>query len=438
MKSIIFSIAVSVSKFSIKFFKAVDSQDRFSFFFHYLLSRWLMPYIEYAAQLQIPKLKKSITFPADLKVDVFQSISSQKNHSGIAVGSNSIEQLLINKALLGQQVRASSYLSIPAKLETKLDPRANSFFNLFLVNAKQMIFMRHLLDAKNFELHYNVGYWYWELEKFPYKRWEGVFRCLDEVWTSSEFSRSSIAASAPIQVFTIPPAISTETQQTGCQYRDEFGLRHSPFIFLFVFDFLSYCERKNPIALIQSFKRAFGLDDKVLLLIKCTNSKRYPAQNKAMMKEVNQPNIQVISKSFSYDQSKRLFNACDAYVSLHRSEGFGLTLAEAMALGKPVITTGYSGNMDFTNESNSYLVKYKLVPILKTVGPYEKGSVWAEPDIDHAAELMVQVRENYQQALRKAEIARREIREKYNAERIGGMVKERLTKIYENALRDSK
>jgi glycosyltransferase involved in cell wall biosynthesis len=121
-----------------------------------------------------------------------------------------------------------------------------------------------------------------------------------------------------------------------------------------------------------------------------------------------------------------LFSVCDAYVSLHRSEGFGITAAEAMCMGKPVIATDYAGNTDFMNVSNSYPVAYRLIELEQDHGPYKKGEFWADPDLDHAAEQMRRVFTEREQALRKGQRASSDMARWYGRQATARKMIERL------------
>jgi glycosyltransferase involved in cell wall biosynthesis len=210
--------------------------------------------------------------------------------------------------------------------------------------------------------------------------------------------------------------------------RTDFGLRPESFVFLFYFDAHSFVERKNPVGLIRAFRKAFSKSEDVYLLIKCSHGKRSMLRilNKACE---NHPNITIVDAILSRAALVALLSKCDTYVSLHRSEGFGLTLSEAMNLGKPVIATGYSSNLDFMNDSNSFLVKYKLVELKKRYGPYQEGFRWAEPDVSHAAELMREVYQDRERALMIGEQGRRDIRRLLHPKVIGSMMQSRLAEI---------
>ncbi len=161
------------------------------------------------------------------------------------------------------------------------------------------------------------------------------------------------------------------------------------FLFLFSFDYLSVFKRKNPLAVIEAFTRAFGSGERVGLIIKCINHDRDPAAHAELRAAASaHPEIEVIDRYLDPLDNSSLAALCDCYVSLHRAEGFGFGPAEAMWLGKPVIATGYSGNLDFMTPENSLLVDYRLVPIGAGADPYPADAQWADPDIQHAASLM--------------------------------------------------
>ncbi|MCZ0903745.1 glycosyltransferase, partial [Microcoleus sp. HI-ES] len=204
------------------------------------------------------------------------------------------------------------------------------------------------------------------------------------------------------------------------------------FIFLFVFDFSSHIQRKNTLATIQAFKQAFGEDTRLLLIIKSSNSNKHLEQQKLLMSAIaNCSNIKHLDGYLSKNKLNGLLYNCDCYVSLHRCEGFGLTMAEAMFYGKPVIATGYSSNTEFMNVGNSYLVKYKLIPIEQDCGPYKKGNVWAEADVEHAADLMRYVFNNYREAQQMGAIAAEEIKTLLNPQVTGNKIRKRLEYIAE-------
>ena len=161
------------------------------------------------------------------------------------------------------------------------------------------------------------------------------------------------------------------------------------FLFLFSFDYLSVFERKNPLAVVEAFARAFDPGDGAMLVIKCINGDTIRSTtNGCWPRPRAAPDIQIIDRYLTPREKDALTAACDCYVSLHRSEGFGLTMAEAMYLGKPVIATAYSGNLDFMTAENSLLVDTGSCRSAPARAPYPAEGEWAEPDVDRAAGLM--------------------------------------------------
>ncbi len=152
---------------------------------------------------------------------------------------------------------------------------------------------------------------------------------------------------------------------------------------------------------------------------------------RALTKAAAGANVKLLDAVLPRNEVTGLMSLCDCYVSLHRAEGFGLSMAEAMALGKPVIATGYSGNLEFMTTDNSLLVDYNLVPIGRTWGPYREGQLWAEPSLEHAAQLMRRVFEDRASAMAMAERGRGAVLERLNPGRIGAMMKQRLEQVLE-------
>src|SRR6185312_12614121 len=262
--------------------------------------------------------------------------------------------------------------------------------NVFFINADQMQIARDVLGRQAFAGHHNIGFWVWELEKFP-RDWHGAFDLVDEVWVPTEFVRKAIGACTDKPVLRMPKAIEFEVPQ-GMD-RAYFGLPDGAFVYLYSYDFNSFTARKNPEAAIAAFRRAFhDRTGGAHLLVKSINGERYPERLAALRRiAADDPRIEIRDGFLSRDEMFGLQNMIDCYVSLHRSEGFGLGMAECMYLGKPVIATGYSGNLDFMNRDNSLLVDYKMIALSEGDYPYWQGQKWGDPDIAHAAELMRRV-----------------------------------------------
>jgi glycosyltransferase involved in cell wall biosynthesis len=250
---------------------------------------------------------------------------------------------------------------------------------------------------------YNIGYFAWELPDFP-DAWTSAFDYYDEIWTPSDFATTAIAQKSPLPVLTMPHAISfARPTETTATLRARLGLPAGKFLFLTLFDLNSYAERKNPRAVIAAFRLAFAASARSggfppadiapssapTLVIKVQNVTGNEADFAALRASVaDLPGTVLLTETLSRADIYALEAACDCFVSLHRSEGFGLAVAEAMYLGKPVISTDWSATSEFVNASNGCPVRAPLVMLDRNHGPYAKGSTWADPDPAHAAEYM--------------------------------------------------
>lgn len=318
------------------------------------------------------------------------------------------------------------------KTETVLEPQHGGKFkfntNIFHVNPPQLPYLWSSFDRKALIDRYNIGVWYWELPDFP-DSWRFAFDLVDEVWVASEFVFQSVAAKSSVPVKKIPPCICVEyDEKIGRQY---FNLPLDSFLFLCSYDVLSINDRKNPLGAVEAFKRAFsGNNENVGLVIKINNGLQNPIEIKKIRNELrNYANCYIFEEVYTKKMMNSLIFLSDAYISLHRSEGFGLVPAEAMSLGKPVIMTNWSGNVDFMNEKNSCAVNYKLVEIKKTTGPYNAGQVWAEPDIEHASFYMRKLLSDKQYYEQIAEHAKITINKNFSPARVGERISSRMTEI---------
>ena len=233
--------------------------------------------------------------------------------------------------------------------------------------------------------------WYWELEEAP-AHWAGLTQGVQELWAPTTHIQKALAKVVSVPVIPMLPAITLPSFKSLS--RKELGLNEDEFIFLFVFDLASIMERKNPLGLIRAFKLAFASMPKIKLVLKVSRAKNYPEEIKLLREAIDGANIYLDISDMAREKVAALMNSCDCYVSLHRAEGLGLTIAEAMLLGKPVIATAYSGNLDFMDGDTSLLVKYNLVELDQDYLPYQKGWHWADPDVNDAAEKMRWVYEN--------------------------------------------
>lgn len=262
--------------------------------------------------------------------------------------------------------------------------------NLIGVNPDLMYRMPLWLRYDEWARRYNIGYWFWELANFP-KAWRYARYMVDEVWVNTDFVAKSVRQ-VHDRVYKIPFAVAFETPDARFN-RDYFKLPETSFVFLFGYDFNSSAARKNPQAVLDAFKRAFpDKSQAVCLVVKSMNGEQNPAALESLKADLyDDPRIFFVDDYLSTIEMRGLLNCADVYVSLHRAEGLGLGMAESMYLGKPVIGTAYSGNMEFMNTENACLVPYTLVPVAAGAYPYHKDQFWAEPDIEAAASWMLRL-----------------------------------------------
>lgn len=300
--------------------------------------------------------------------------------------------------------------------------------NLLHINADQCPQIIGSLGPEFGSGRYNIGYWFWELSRFP-PTMAGAFAHFHEIWTASSFVADAIARVAPCPIVRVPLPLTQKT--ATLRERRTFELPADRFIFLFVFDFRSIFERKNPLSVVEAFRRAFGATERAMLVLKCNNADSDPDNAARLRAACADPRIRLLEGYFDRQDVTSLIHACDAFVSLHRSEGLGLTMAEAMQAAKPVIATAYSGNLDFMTPNNSLLVRYRLVELDQDAGPYRSGAVWADPDVEHAAELMRWVVEHREAATALGLRGKQDLQRWWSAAAAGQAVKERLSLIWQ-------
>lgn len=389
------------------------------------------------------------TFYSFLKQQLFNTqIVEKAQVKAVVQGANlgvNISGFVTSELGIGEGVRSTiraiESVNIPFAINNfninphrKLDNTYNKFttdnphsINIIQVNAPEVNIFLSYFGSEYCKNRYNIGFWAWELPEFP-QELNPVFNLFNEIWTYSSFCADAIAPASPVPVLKMMPSISLKTPTIT---KEELGLPNNKFIFLFIFDLFSVMERKNPIAIIEAFNQAFELpNEDVLLILKFSNTEHFPEEHKTLKQLTEEcPSIQIIDRYLLKEEVNALIYNCDCYISLHRSEGFGLTMAEAMFYGKPVIATAYSANTEFMNIGNSYLVKYELVNLTQDFPPYLKGNVWAEPDIEHAAYQMRYVFENYNESLQIGLKGASYIKSHFSTQAVGSRIKKRLDYI---------
>jgi len=264
--------------------------------------------------------------------------------------------------------------------------------NLFVVTADQLAPLAGRLGPDFFAERRSIGLWFWEAERFRSGGPTPATLLLDEVWAPSAFVRGAVDAALPERtVETVPIPVPVPTPPPGIE-RSALGLPDDRFVLLNMIDYFSVTKRKNPLGLVDAYLRAFAPSDGATLVLKSINgADRVDDLEAVRAAAADRPDIVVWDEYLTPDRHTALLACCDAYVSLHRAEGLGLTMAEAMGLGKPVVATGYSGNLEFMDDDVAFLVRSTLTPIGSGVDPYPADARWAEPDLAHAATLMRRV-----------------------------------------------
>jgi glycosyltransferase involved in cell wall biosynthesis len=308
------------------------------------------------------------------------------------------------------------------RVDLELAAEAPYDTNIVCLNADYLETFLGDVGVEFFARRYSIGVWFWETNVFP----SGVTgeRFLDEIWVASEYVRHAISKQVRLPVRVVPLPI--ERPAPSQVSRSDLGLPDG-FTFLFTFDFISAL-RKNATAVVEAFTRAFEPGEGASLVLKSINGRELkPGQLRELEEAVSgREDIQVRDGYVDLAEKNAISAHCDCYVSLHRSEGFGLTMAEAMALGKPVIATGYSGNMDFMGERCAYLVPYDLVPVPSDWWAHAPGAEWAEPDVAAASELMRHVFEHRDEARAVGARGREQLLRQFSLERTAQFISARL------------
>ncbi len=279
---------------------------------------------------------------------------------------------------------------------------------------------------KQFDRHYNIAVILWELEELP-DEWLDVFNYIDEVWTPSRFIAGAVEKATEKPVTVIPYGMEVPYDETLT--RADFGLNEEDFLVLMMFDSNSYASRKNPGAAIDAFREAYGDNpERVKLVIKINNPR---TEDVAFVEEHigGKAGYLLITERMEKKKLNSLIRLCDVFISMHRAEGFGLVMAEAMALGTPAVATGWSANTEFMPADAACPVDYKLIPV---AGGYQfdNGRMqWADPDVHDAAGYLKRLREDPGYYREKAEAGKHFIEENLSTERCAEAMKKRIAEI---------
>lgn len=303
------------------------------------------------------------------------------------------------------------------------------------VNPDNSTQVKSIVPVEVLGTHYVVGNWFWELPEIP-DEWLSDLEFVDEVWAASKFIKDAVSRKASIPVIHMPPVVALNSNMTFS--RRDLGLPENRYLFLAMFDSNSVLQRKNPLGVLQAFKSAFAAGDaSVGLVMKFNNAQSEQPLFRAVMEAaVDMKNVLIIDRVLSRDEITSLLASCDCFVSLHRSEGFGLGPAEAMSLGKPTIITNWSGNTDYMDADNSIGIDYKLVELGQDFGPYKAYQHWAEPDLEQAAYWMTRISQDRGLGNAIGLRAKETIERSYSPHVIGKLIQDRLTQIRQMPARE--
>jgi len=299
--------------------------------------------------------------------------------------------------------------------------------NIICVNPDQLSVFAEQTGPALRHGRYTIGVWFWEVEDFP-SLFHDAFNYVDEIWVASAFMHQTFLKISPKPVFKFQlPVLAPQVDPALS--RAELGLPDK-FIFHFSFDFLSVLERKNPLGLIKAFTTAFSNEEGAKLVIKTINGdKRTLEMEKLRYAIRGRSDVILMDGYLSQIENNTLTALSDCYVSLHRSEGFGLTMAEAMALGKPTIATAYSGNLDFMTAENSYLCPATRSEVGPEREPYPADSHWSEPDVAVAAALLRHVYGHPEEARARGRRAADDVLSLHSAAAAGAVMNQRIATI---------
>lgn len=275
---------------------------------------------------------------------------------------------------------------------------------------------------------YNIAYWHWELTEFP-DTWTQLHRYYDEIWTSSRFSSEAIGRKVPLPVLTMPHCI--EFPVPSGDFRQRFALPEDRYLFLVVFDLGSSMERKNPQAALAAYRGLLRRTSRpAALVMKVRGAEANPrawAELQAAARDL--PGCHLMTAPMSRQALYELEQACDCLVSLHRAEGFGLVVAEAMYMGKPAISTNWSATAEFVTADNGCPVAFQLQALDRNCGVFAQGEQWAEADVEHATHYMHRLVEDPAWGVALGRRAADDIRRQFAPAAIGNLYRRRIASM---------
>jgi glycosyltransferase involved in cell wall biosynthesis len=312
---------------------------------------------------------------------------------GLGEGARMLARGLADAGLPTRAVDLSAEVGFPIDMPVAFPPPAADERGAVIshINPPELLRWARTTEGRPLEGRRHIGYWAWELEDVP-ADWAPAFDLVDEVWTPSVFAADAIRKIAPARVKVSPAPYPLYLNPRPAPDRARFDLPDGVVVTLMAFDLRSTAQRKNPYAALLAFQKARASTDRPALLVcKIVGAELYPETLAALRERVaDDPSIRLMTESLSADDMARLTASSDIVLSLHRSEGYGLLLAEAIWLGKPTLATGWSSNVEFMDPASSQLVDFKLIPVEGDGHIYRAGR-WADADVDDAAAKLAQM-----------------------------------------------
>ena len=305
--------------------------------------------------------------------------------------------------------------------------------SIYHINGDEVAQSTAHLRQRSVKVGYSIVYPAWELSNYP-AEWAKQLDTFDEIWAPSQFIYDCLVRACKRPVVHMP--LACEVVFSSFLGRRYFGIPEADYIFLFFFDLRSFTTRKNCKAVIEAFrgliaKRPTARAKLVLKVNSGSHDSHVLRELRAQIDDLHE-RVLIIDRGMSDNEIKGLVRCCDCFVSLHRSEGYGRGIAEAMFLGKPVIATDYSGNVDFMSPDTSLPVRYTLIPVAERAYPYWEGQVWADPDVEQASDYMVKLTDDPQHGRDIGKRASSHIQTRFGYRVTGLRYRKRLDEIREN------
>ncbi len=370
--------------------------------------------------------------PVTIGVNFYGHLSSV---FGLAGGAKATLRSLTAAGLSVNTVdmQLSTHEALECRQQLNSNPIDNASIDIIHTNPNILKSVPNLLTVNELKSPLRIAYWAWELEEFP-NGWESAFDQYDEIWCPSSYCAKALIQRSPIPVISIPHLpdwnkLDKLSKKRALLQQKQIDLK--PIQFLCLFDFWSTLERKNPEAVIKAFKLAFQNQlahaPNARLVLKSSNAKQFPLYAKKISSIIDKdPNIEWIDTLLSQNELENLYLKSDVFISLHRAEGFGLCIADAMASGLTVIATGYSGNLEFMPIGSAHLVPWHYTSIKETTGDYPIGAVWAEPCLDYVVNCMLELVSNIEATRILGWAGHKAIKEILNSNKICNQIHQRI------------